>query len=117
MKKKSGDGAAKKLAGSSALRDKIKSNKRKLYFIYSSLGKIVSFYGYKDNHFTFLLFYFCSFTLIVCGEKNILPNLTNSQEPEPGFFGPIEPEPIEKEYQETEPEPLGKKIRSWSRSR
>ena len=35
----------------------------------------------------FYLFYiFCSFTLLVCGEKNILPNLTNSQEPEPGFF-------------------------------
>ena len=35
--KKTGAGAAKKLAGSSAL--------RKLYFCYSSLGKIVSFYG------------------------------------------------------------------------
>ena len=34
-----------------------------------------------------LLFYiFCSFTLLVCGEKNILPNLTNSQEPEPVFW-------------------------------
>ena len=32
----------------------------------------------------FYLFYiFCSFTLLVYGEKNILPNLTNSQEPEP----------------------------------
>ena len=39
--------------------------------------------------------FFCSFTLLVCGEKNILPNLTNIQEPEP----------------------LGKKIRSQSRSR
>jgi len=48
------------------------------------------------------LFYisFCSFTFLVCGEKNILPNLTNSQEPEPVFFGPLEPKP----------EPLGKKI-------
>ena len=36
----------------------------------------------------FYLFYiFCSFTLLVCGEKNILPNFkTNSQEPEPDFF-------------------------------
>ena len=25
-----------------------------------------------------LVLYFCSFTLLVCGEKNILPNLTNS---------------------------------------
>ena len=35
------------------------------------------------------LFYFhifCSFTLLVCGEKNILPNLTNSQESEPVFW-------------------------------
>ena len=34
----------------------------------------------------FLVLYFCSFPLLVCGEKNILPNFTNSQEPEPGFF-------------------------------
>ena len=54
----------------------------------------------------FYLFYiFCSFTLLVCGEKNLLPNLTNSQEPEPGVFGSLEPEP----------EPLGKKIKSRSR--
>ena len=68
----------------------------------------------------FYLFYiFCSFTLLVCGEKNISPNLTNSQEPEP------EPDQLEKEKQEPEPdqlekekqepEPLGKKIRSRSR--
>ena len=49
--------------------------------------------------------YFCSFTLLVCGEKNIWPNLNNSQEP--GFFGPLGPEPLEKKYQE--PEPFGKK--------
>ena len=30
-----------------------------------------------------------------------------------GVFGPLEPEPLEKKYQE--PEPLGKKIRSRSR--
>ena len=67
--------------------------------------------------------FFCRFTLIVCGEKNILPNLTNSQESEPGFFGPMEPEPLERKYQEPEPlgeinqepEPLEKKIGSWSR--
>ena len=36
------------------------------------------------NKQLFYLFYiFCSFTLLVCGEKNILPNLTNSQKPEP----------------------------------
>ena len=40
-----------------------------------------------------------------------------AKEPEPGVFGPLEPEPepepLEKKYQE--PEPLGKKIRSRSR--
>ena len=56
------------------------------------------------------------------GEKNILPNLTNSQEPEL-FFWPLgagaarqkyqEPEPLEKKYQE--PEPLEKKVRSRRR--
>ena len=47
--------------------------------------------------------------LLVCGEKNILLNLNNSQEPEPVFLGPLEPEPepLAKNYQE--PEPLGKK--------
>ena len=66
-----------------------------------------------DKKTIFYLFYiFCCFTLPVCGEKNILPNLTNRQEPELVFFGPLEPEPLGKNYQE--PEPLGKKIRSRS---
>ena len=48
-----------------------------------------------------------------------MPNLTNIQEPEPFFFGPLEPEPLEKiktgagaaweKNQESEPEPLEKK--------
>ena len=33
----------------------------------------------------------CSF--LVCGEQNILPKLTNSQEPESFFSGPLELEP------------------------
>ena len=37
----------------------------------------------------FYLFYiFCSFTLLVCGEKNILQNLTNIQEQESVFLAP-----------------------------
>ena len=28
--------------------------------------------------------------------KNISPNLTNSKGPKPNFFGPLEPEPLEK---------------------
>ena len=43
-----------------------------------------------------MFYIFCSFTLLVCGEKNILPNLTDSLEPEPVFFGSLEPEPLEK---------------------
>ena len=60
-----------------------------------------------------VLYFFCSFVLLVCGEKNILPR--SRSQSEPGIFGPLEPEPLEKKYQE--PEPLGKKIRSKSRSR
>ena len=36
-----------------------------------------------------LVLYFLA-VLLVCGEKNILPNLT--KEPEPVFFGPLEPD-------------------------
>ena len=32
-----------------------------------------------------------------------------AKEPEPGVFGPLEPELLEKKYQEPEPEPIGKK--------
>ena len=51
----------------------------------------------------FYLFYI--FAFLVCGEMNILPNLTNSQEPEPFFF--VLGAARKKKYQE--PEPLGKK--------
>ena len=51
--------------------EKIKSI-RKLYFSYSFLGKILSFMVKKDN-FLLVLYFFCSFTLLVCGEKTILP--------------------------------------------
>ena len=49
--------------------------------------------------------YFFKFYLTSFEEKNILPNLTNSQGPELVFFGPLEPEP----------ELLKKNIRSRSR--
>ena len=50
------------------------------------------------------------------GETNILPNLTYSQEPEPGFFGPSESDPLGKKVpgagaareKNQEPEPLEK---------
>ena len=40
-----------------------------------------------------------------------------AKEPEPGVFGPLEPEPepLEKKYLKPETEPLGKKTRSRSR--
>ena len=40
---------------------------------------------------TIILFvlYFLQFYLTSCGEKNILPNLNNSQEPEPVLFWPL----------------------------
>ena len=73
----------------------------------------------------FYLFYiFCSFTLIVWGGKNILPNLTNSQEQEPVFLPlgavagadrkkiPGTGAALEKS---PEPEPLEKKVKSRSR--
>ena len=37
-----------------------------------------------------VLYFFFRFTLLVCGEKDILGNLTNSQEPEPGVFGSLD---------------------------
>ena len=40
--------------------------------------------------------------------------MTDSQEPELFFCGPLEPEPLEKKYHEPEPEPLGTKTRSQS---
>jgi len=57
-----------------------------------------------------LFYIFCSFTLVVCGEKNILPNLSNSQEPEPVFLAPWSRSRSrsEKKYQEPVPEPLWK---------
>ena len=36
----------------------------------------------------YLFYIFCRFTLLVFGEKNILPNVTNSQEQESGFLAP-----------------------------
>ena len=45
--------------------------------------------------------------LAVCWGKNISTNLTNSKEPEPHCFEPLEPEPG----------PLEKKIRNRSRRR
>ena len=83
---------------------------RKFYFCYSSFGKIISFSCLKNNNFTF----FCSYTLLVCGERNILPNLTNPRA-DAIFFGPLEPELLGKKYQGPEQSCLGKKIRRRSR--
>ena len=50
----------------------------------------------KNNYFTCFIFLQFYLTSLLAGKKNILPNLTNSQEPEPFFFGPLEPEPLQK---------------------
>ena len=71
------------------------------------------------------LFYIFTYLTSLRG-KNILPNLTNSQEPEPVFLTPCsqsqsrlkkyqEPEPLGKKNQELEPELLEKKVRRRSR--
>ena len=72
----------------------------------------------NNNYFTCFIF-FWRFTLLVCGEKNILVNLTNSQEPEPGVFGSLEPEPLEKKNRSRSR--LGKKLQAgagaaWKKS-
>ena len=88
--------------------EKIKSI-RKLYFSYSFLGKISSFIVKKDNYFTCFIF-FCSFTLLVCGEKTILPRSRV-------FLAPWSRSRLKKKHLEPEPDSLRKKIRSRSRSR
>ena len=66
----------------------------------------------KKTIILLVLYFLFNFTLIVCGERYILRNLTKSQEAEP-FFLPLGAEAARKIYQE--PEPLGKTIRSQSR--
>ena len=64
-----------------------------------------------------MFFIFSSFTLLVCGEKNILPNLINSQEPRPvgaGCFWLLGAGAGATWKKNQEPQPLGKKIRSRS---
>jgi len=51
----------------------------------------------KKTQLFYLFYISCSFTLVVCGGwGDILPNLTNSREPEQHVFVPLEPEPLEK---------------------
>ena len=64
----------------------------------------------KKQTIILLVLYFLQFYLTSLRGKEYF-----AKEPEPGVFGPLEPEPLEKKYQEPEPEPLGKKIRSRSR--
>ena len=48
------------------------------------------------NYLVVFYIFFGSFTLLVCGENNILPNLNIGQESELVFFGPLESEPLKK---------------------
>ena len=117
-----------KICGTSTGSQKTKSI-RKYNICYSSLGKIVSFNGYKHNYFTcfiFLQFYmqfvgkklFCqTYTIVKCRSRKELH-----------FFVLLQPEPLEKfpgagagagaaleKNQKPEPQPLGKKVRKRCR--
>ena len=61
----------------------------------------------KKKQLFYLFYIFCSFALLVCGEENILPNLTNSRV----FLAPWSWSRLKKKQ---EPGPLGEKIRSRS---
>ena len=66
-----------------------------------------------------MFYIFCCFALLDCGEKNILPNLTNLSGARAGFFWPLRAGAARKKNsrsrsrfgknQEPEPEPLEKK--------
>ena len=43
----------------------------------------------KKTIILLVLYLFCSFTLLVCGEKNILPRSRSRSQSEPGVFGPL----------------------------
>ena len=67
----------------------------------------------------FCFTFFCSFTLLVCGEKNILPRSRSRSEP--GVFGllELEPEPLEKNTNSRSRSHLGKKSgagAAWKKS-
>ena len=126
LRKKTGAGAAQKksqepepLKNQPALQpcEKIKSI-RKLYFSYSSFDKILRFMV-KKTIILLVLYFFCSFTLLVCGEKNILPRSRSRVFLAPWSRSRSRSKKIpgagaawEKNQ---EPEPLEKKVRSRSR--
>ena len=118
MGKKSGAGAAKKLAGSSALREDKRI--RKLYFSYSFLGKIFSLRVTKKQLF-YLFYIFLEFYLTSLRGKEYF-----AKEPfGAGCFWPLGAGAARKKItgagagaawkKNQEPELLEKKIRSRSR--
>ena len=52
---------------------------------------------------TLLVLYFLKFYLTSLRGKEYLPRSRSRSRSEPGVFGPLEPEPLEKKYQEPEP--------------
>ena len=86
----------------------------KLYFSYSSLGKISSFMVKKKHYFTCFIFFLQCYLTSLRGKEYF------AKEPEPvgaGCFWPLGAGAGAARKKYKEPEPLGKKIRSRSRSR
>ena len=118
LEKKSGAGAApKKTQGAGAANNMFlyrlledKKHKEIVHFV--TLLQVKQKVFMTKNNFTCFII-FSVLYIVACGEKNILPNLTNSQEPEPHVLAPWSLSRQNKKYQE--PEPLGKKINSRSR--
>jgi len=79
----------------------------------------------KKTIILLVLYFFCSFTLLVCGEKNILPRSRSRvflapwswsrSKKNPGAGAGAGAGAAWEKNQEPEPEPLEKKVRSWSR--
>ena len=94
--KKPGAGAAWKKSQEPEPLKKLPASKpceklRKLYFSYSSLGKILSLW--LQIQLFYLFYIFLQFYLISLLRKEYF-----AKEPESGVFGPLEPEPLEKKY-------------------
>ena len=77
---------------------------------YSSLGKILSFIVKKNNYFTCFIFLLQFYLTSLRGKEYFAKEPVGA-----GCFWPLGAGAARKKYQEPEPEPLEKKVRSRSR--